>query len=155
MKTWQIQKNSEHFTNERLKCTACRKFVRSGIDIRFGGDIPFDNESSFVCWKCLQKYLETCWHEYDEEFVLMRSIIDVLFEKRNESKKQERSKMTLKLRFYVMKRDLFCCQLCGKTAKESPLEVDHIVPISKDGETTLKNLQTTCFECNRGKGTEI
>ena len=31
------------------------------------------------------------------------------------------------------------------------LEVDHIIPISKGGKTTMDNLQTSCKICNMGK----
>jgi ATP adenylyltransferase len=54
------------------------------------------------------------------------------------------------VRYQVLKRDRRCL-LCGATAKDKPLHVDHIVPRSKGGATSLDNLQTLCFECNGGK----
>jgi ATP adenylyltransferase len=54
------------------------------------------------------------------------------------------------IRYQVLKRDRRCL-LCGATAKDRPLQVDHIVPRSKGGATSLENLQTLCFECNGGK----
>ena len=33
-----------------------------------------------------------------------------------------------------------------------PMEFDHIIPLSKDGKTELKNLQLLCRKCNRSKG---
>ena len=64
----------------------------------------------------------------------------------------QRSQMTPKLRFEVMKRDGYRCRICGKSASEgAKLEVDHIVPVSKGGKTVMSNLQTLCRECNRGK----
>ena len=35
------------------------------------------------------------------------------------------------------------------------LEVDHIVPISKGGITSVENLQTLCWRCNRSKGSKL
>ena len=60
----------------------------------------------------------------------------------------------LRLRFEVLKRDGYKCQLCGKSKEDKGtiLEVDHKVPRSKGGQDTFDNLQTLCFECNRGKG---
>ena len=69
--------------------------------------------------------------------------------------KKERSKMTPKLRYEVLKRDGFRCVMCGASASDGALlEVDHIVPVSKGGETIEENLQTLCRECNRGKGVD-
>jgi 5-methylcytosine-specific restriction endonuclease McrA len=62
---------------------------------------------------------------------------------------------SLSLRFLVLKRDNFCCVTCGRspaTVAGLVLEVDHISPWSAAGETIEENLQTLCFDCNRGKG---
>lgn len=68
----------------------------------------------------------------------------------------ERSLMSDALRFRIFKRDGYMCQICGKKRIDGvELEVDHIIPISKGGETTMDNLQTLCKRCNRGKGTEF
>ncbi len=56
------------------------------------------------------------------------------------------------IRFEVFKRDGFRCQYCGKTPPEVTLEVDHIIPRSKNGGDETANLLTACFDCNRGKG---
>lgn len=71
-----------------------------------------------------------------------------------QNKKKERGKMTKKLRFKVLKRDNYKCVICGATSKTTTLEVDHIIPISKGGFTEMENLQTLCFNCNRGKFNE-
>jgi Homing endonuclease associated repeat/HNH endonuclease len=62
---------------------------------------------------------------------------------------------SLALRFFVLKRDRFCCLACGRsptTVVGLVLEIDHIFPWSKGGETIEENLQALCFDCNRGKG---
>ena len=59
------------------------------------------------------------------------------------------------MRFDVFRRDNFKCMLCGAspaTDSKVTLHADHIIPASKGGETTLKNLQTLCKDCNLGKG---
>jgi len=61
---------------------------------------------------------------------------------------------SLRLRWAVLKRDRFTCRACGSSPANVPgleLHVDHIVPWSRGGETTLKNLQTLCEPCNLGK----
>ncbi|MDE2462042.1 MAG: HNH endonuclease [Gammaproteobacteria bacterium] len=59
--------------------------------------------------------------------------------------------MSLTRRFFVMKRDSFTCRKCGAHGYGVRLEVDHIVPVAKGGSNALDNLQTLCFDCNRGK----
>ena len=56
------------------------------------------------------------------------------------------------LKYEVFKRDNRTCVLCGAKAPAVELHVDHIIPVSKGGRTTLDNLQTLCAECNLGKG---
>lgn len=55
------------------------------------------------------------------------------------------------IRYEVLKRDGSRCLLCGVSAKESVLHVDHIVPRSKKGSNEMENLQTLCWQCNNGK----
>lgn len=70
-------------------------------------------------------------------------------------RKHERSQMTDKLRYSILKRDGFRCKICGRTAEDGvKLHVDHIKPVSKGGETVPENLQTLCDACNLGKSNE-
>lgn len=65
---------------------------------------------------------------------------------------QRRSGLSLKLRWEVLTRDQRRCVICGVSAKDGVvLEVDHIIPVSKNGPDELENLQTLCCDCNRGK----
>jgi HNH endonuclease/Homing endonuclease associated repeat len=62
---------------------------------------------------------------------------------------------SLGLRFLVLKKNNFCCVACGRspaTVTGLKLEIDHIKPWSNGGKTIEENLQTLCFDCNRGKG---
>jgi len=71
------------------------------------------------------------------------------------NKHQTKRAVNDRLRFKIMKRDNFKCKHCGRspaTDQKIILEVDHIKPWSKGGETTFENLQTLCKRCNIGKG---
>ena len=74
------------------------------------------------------------------------------------SMKYQRALMTESLRDEIKKRDNYTCQKCGISIYQEPhllLEIDHIVPISKNGRTTVDNLQTLCWRCNREKGNKL
>ncbi|WP_254512495.1 homing endonuclease associated repeat-containing protein [Anatilimnocola floriformis] len=61
---------------------------------------------------------------------------------------------SLSLRFLVLKRDCFRCTACGRSPATHAgliLEIDHVIAWSKGGETIAENLQSLCFDCNRGK----
>ena len=55
------------------------------------------------------------------------------------------------LRYEVLKRAKFRCELCGVSADKKALEVDHIVPRNHQGTDDLSNLQSLCYSCNAMK----
>ena len=65
--------------------------------------------------------------------------------------KQTRKTISKKIRFEVFKRDSFTCQYCSSQPPKVALEIDHIIPVSKNGSNEIDNLITACFDCNRGK----
>jgi hypothetical protein len=92
------------------------------------------------------------------------STLDVLIEtlgqkiRWRKSAAGQRALMTTKLRNFIKARDNHTCQYCSVSLVAEPhllLEVDHIVPLSKGGTSTPKNLQTLCWRCNRTKSNKI
>jgi len=72
--------------------------------------------------------------------------------------KEQRTLMTKKLREAIKRRDNFTCCNCGNSIYNEPnllLEIDHIIPVSKGGQTVAPNLQTLCWKCNRAKSNKI
>ena len=66
------------------------------------------------------------------------------------------TRFTLKTRFEILKRDNFTCQYCGRTIKDNiTLQIDHIIPKSKNGTNNIKNLITSCNLCNLGKSNKF
>ena len=55
------------------------------------------------------------------------------------------------LRYDVLKRAAFHCELCGISADIKALEVDHIIPRNHGGTDDLDNLQSLCYSCNAMK----
>lgn len=59
-----------------------------------------------------------------------------------------------KVRYEVLREQKGKCQCCGRSAKDGVvLNVDHIIPLSKDWSKRLDkdNLQVLCEDCNLGK----
>ena len=54
-------------------------------------------------------------------------------------------------RYEVLKRAKFRCELCGISAEEKALEVDHIIPRNQKGSDDISNLQALCYSCNSMK----
>lgn len=52
----------------------------------------------------------------------------------------------------LMMRDIFQCQYCGRRPKRSELNLDHVIPRSRGGKSTWRNVVTSCVDCNRRKG---
>ena len=76
-----------------------------------------------------------------------------LFEKLESSDlPQSREPIPEDVRFFVWRRDGGKCAKCG--SKEN-LEFDHIIPISKGGSSTERNIQLLCEKCNREKSNKI
>lgn len=55
------------------------------------------------------------------------------------------------LKYEVLKRAKFRCELCGVSAEERALEVDHIIPRRHGGADDISNLQALCYACNAMK----
>lgn len=51
----------------------------------------------------------------------------------------------------VFYRDKHICQYCGEKFKANELTFDHVVPKSRGGATSWKNIVTCCYKCNNKK----
>lgn len=56
------------------------------------------------------------------------------------------------VRIFVWRRDHGRCTTCGSVEE---LEFDHIIPLSKGGSNSERNMQLLCRVCNSRKGTAI
>jgi hypothetical protein len=72
--------------------------------------------------------------------------------KQSEELKYERARIPEEVRIAVWRRDQGRCARCGNREN---LEYDHIVPVSKGGGNTERNIELLCQDCNRAKGNRI
>ena len=70
----------------------------------------------------------------------------------NEHVKYERTRIPESVRIEVWRRDQGRCASCS--SREN-LEYDHIVPVSRGGSNTARNIELLCEVCNRSKGNRI
>jgi hypothetical protein len=64
---------------------------------------------------------------------------------------RKRIALSLRKRFFVLKRDHFACVRCGASGVGVRLEVHHRFPFAQGGSDHLTNLETLCYDCNRGQ----
>jgi len=64
---------------------------------------------------------------------------------------RKRAALSLRKRVFVLKRDHFACVRCGASGFGVRLEVHHRFPFAKGGSDHLTNLETLCYDCNRGQ----
>ena len=94
----------------------------------------------------MEKYCTKCRKSFDDlEFNNCPLCTTELIER------EKPSPIPQKLRHKIFVRDGYRCRECGKSNKETSLEIDHIHPRSKGGRTIEENLQVLCTECNRAK----
>jgi len=75
-----------------------------------------------------------------------------LFELDDAPRAAARQRIPDDVKRFVWQRDGGRCVKCG--SREN-LEFDHIIPISKGGSNTARNIQLLCARCNRAKGANV
>ena len=55
-------------------------------------------------------------------------------------------------RLKVFERDGYCCKYCGKQLTRFTATLDHVQPVSQEGDNSLGNLVTACLHCNSRRG---
>jgi len=58
-------------------------------------------------------------------------------------------------RHNVFERDKNTCQYCGKVFDRVDLNLDHVLPRDRGGQTTWENIVCSCIPCNTKKGNRL
>lgn len=64
----------------------------------------------------------------------------------------QRERIPDKVKYAVWRRDKGRCSQCESREK---LEYDHIIPVSRGGSSTVRNIELLCESCNRKKSSKI
>ena len=72
---------------------------------------------------------------------------------RKPSRKTLQKKLTKIVREYILLRDNFTCQWCGKKVSRQNAHLSHVIPKSQGNYLRWdeNNLKTLCFNCHIGK----
>lgn len=68
-----------------------------------------------------------------------------------EHRRRSRDPISGTVRYEVLKKAKFRCELCGVLDKDKALEVDHIIPKNCGGSDDISNYQSLCYSCNASK----
>jgi len=71
---------------------------------------------------------------------------------KSDKPKRKRKPISQSVKDKVWRRDGGKCVECGSNER---IEFDHIIPFSKGGTDTYRNLQILCERCNRSKSNNI
>lgn len=152
----QVEKLSSLEFNNKSKYSL-KKFKK--IECRIFNNLIYKKEEFLINLYIEAYYVSNGGNVHDSRRwrVFFDRLVEIYNEWENGNKyketiKQERQIINDDTRFNVFKRDNFTCQICGATAKDgATLHVDHIMPVSLSGKSTMDNLQTLCDRCNIGK----
>lgn len=64
-------------------------------------------------------------------------------------------RITTARRRLIIERDGSICYLCHQLVEFANVEIDHLIPRSRGGDSSPKNLSVTCLKCNRSRGNRI
>ena len=58
-------------------------------------------------------------------------------------------------RMEVIERDNSTCYICNTVVNFNDVELDHLIPVSKGGNSSNENVAVSCMKCNRSRGNRI
>jgi len=94
-------------------------------------------------------------NQLDKLILLCRQKLHEYIEKRGreiwEHRRGAEGYISGTIRYEILKRAKYHCELCGIAADEKALDIDHIIPRNKGGTDDESNLQALCYSCNAMK----
>jgi hypothetical protein len=104
-------------------------------------------------FESFQPYItHALWGAAIGSFLAIAAILSVRWRARASAGSVASRAIAERVRHEVWRRDRGRCVDCGSRAR---LEFDHIIPYSKGGSNTTRNIELRCQQCNRGKGSRI
>jgi 5-methylcytosine-specific restriction endonuclease McrA len=99
-----------------------------------------------------QEFILLVLEEFDRERRLFEKLHSVYVSQLVSLPSAQRERIPQRTRIFVWRRDGGKCARCGGRER---LEYDHIVPVSRGGSNTARNIELLCETCNRKKSDQI
>lgn len=77
--------------------------------------------------------------------------MDQTFKHRGKGARQ----LSIARRRIIIERDKSTCYMCHSYVDYKDVELDHVLPRSRGGDSSPRNISVSCFKCNRSKGDSI
>lgn len=152
--------DDDPFSDNGLLCPSCK--TADGLSIEGSqcgiSTTGLDVITGLSCFNCKNFFYVALFKtKYNSiHFEIAKLIPRVTEQVESQPQLIKRKSIKPSLRFEILKRDDYRCQMCGVTAKDgATLEIDHITPVSKGGTNDANNLQVLCRECNAGKSDSL
>ncbi len=78
--------------------------------------------------------------------------MDGFVDKSQIKKEREKARALKKSQWWKQQIGPGICYHCGEKFPKEELTMDHLLPISRGGKSTKKNVVPSCHGCNAGKG---
>ena len=147
-----IQMSQDYMTEKKLENTF-RDFalnVTPAMLSSLDSDVKNTVEFASLFYKMEDELISQGYNKAEAER-MTRDHFNSLISESKEAARTERY-VSKQVREIVWDRDQGRCTECGSNEK---LEFDHIIPYSKGGSNSEKNIQLLCQECNRKKSDNI
>ncbi len=77
--------------------------------------------------------------------------IDIKKDEKHIKKEREKARQLKNSQWWQNKLNEGICHYCGKKFDRDELTMDHVIPLSRGGKSTKKNIVTSCKPCNSEK----
>lgn len=135
-----IDKIATNIIEKDLPLSSIYPYIKEQFEIPMWKQLFGNNYGAF------EKEVELAWKRHPSLARYTNKTVNITYEQKSP---KDIPDISPELRQKVLERDNYKCVKCGSTKY---LQIDHIKPFSKGGDTVLENLQTLCKRCNAEKG---
>jgi len=145
--TWDSQKSEPVYISDELGDSKPDVWAFKGYAIQVEDIEPYKGSGHMMTDDDIKIHIKHFIYKKEANFAKLRKEVE-RFEQFDKLKPIYREQIPEEVRMFVWRRDEGKCVKCGS---QNSLEFDHVIPISKSGSNTERNIQLLCEKCNREK----